>query len=91
MGGVYELHLAIHPSTTDDERAKAIVDKLSEQRRVEYLGGSWWRTEYLDYEDREAAGHALHADLSAIDEHWGEVLHAGYMNRPDDTPEPLDH
>ena len=35
-----------------------------------------WRTEYLDYEDREAAGHALHADLSAIDEHWGEVLHA---------------
>ena len=44
MGSVYELHLAIHPSITDDERAKAIVDKLSEQRRVEDLGGSWWRT-----------------------------------------------
>ena len=47
--------------------------------------------EYFDFEDREAAGHALHADLKAIDEHWGEVLHAGYMDRPDDTPEPLDH
>jgi hypothetical protein len=88
---VYELHLAITASSTDDERARAIVAKLSEQRRVEDIGGSWWRTEYLDHEDREAAAAALHADLRAIDEHWGEVLHAGYMHPPDDTPEALDH
>jgi hypothetical protein len=88
---VYELHLAIKAERFADERARAIVEKLSEQRQVEDLGGSWWRTEYHDFEDREAAAHALHADLSAIDEHWGEVLHAGYMNRPGDTPEPLDH
>ncbi len=90
MGSVYELHLAIKASSTDDERARAIVDKLSKQRQVEYVEGSWWRTEYADFEDRAAAAHALHADLSSIDEHWGEVLVAGYMDRPDDTPEPLD-
>ena len=91
MGGVYELHLAIKSPSADDDRARAIVDKLSEQRRVEYIEGSWWRVDYVDFEDREAAAHALHADLSAIDEHWGEVLVAGYMDRPGDTPEPLDH
>jgi hypothetical protein len=88
VGSVYELHLAIKSPSGADERAKAIVDKLSEQRQVEYLGGSWWRTDYFDFEDREAAAHALHADLHAIDEHWGEVLAAGYMDRPGDTPEP---
>ena len=91
MGSVYELRLAIKSPSADDERAKAIVDKLSEQRQVEDVRGSWWRTEYLDFEDREAAAHALQADLHAIDEHWGEVLKAGYMERREDTPEPLDH
>jgi hypothetical protein len=91
VGSVYELHLAIKAHGTADERARAIVAKLAERRQVEDLGGSWWRTDYFDFEDREAAAHALHAELSAIDEHWGEVLHAGYMNRPDDIPEPLDH
>jgi hypothetical protein len=88
MGSIHELHLAIKSPSADDERAKAIVDKLSEHQEVEYLGGSWWRTEYVD-EDREAAAHALHADLKAIDEHWGEVLVAGYMDRPEDRPEAL--
>ena len=88
MGSVYELHLAIKAPPADDERARAIVRKLSEQRHIEDLGGSWWRADYFDFEDREAAAHALHTDLRAIDEHWGEVLHAGYMNRPKDTPEP---
>ena len=55
MGSVYDLRPAIKSPTADDERAKAIVDKLSEQRQVEDLGGSWWRTEYFDFEDREAA------------------------------------
>ena len=92
MASVYELHLAIKSPSADDERAgKSIVNKLSDQRQVEDLGGSWWRTEYFDFEDREAAAHALHADLKAIDKHWGEVLHAGYMARPEDPPEPLDH
>ncbi len=89
MGSVHELHLAIKSPSADDERARAIVDKLSEQRQVEYLGGSWWSMQYVG-EGREAAAHALHADLKAIDEHWGEVLRAGYMNRPEDTPEPVD-
>jgi hypothetical protein len=88
VGSVYELHLAIKSPSAADERAKAILDKLSEQRQVEYLGGSWWRTDYVDFEDREAAARALHAELHAIDEHWGEVLAAGYMARPGDTPEP---
>ena len=89
MGSVFELHLAIASPSADDERARAIVGKLAEQRQVEDLGNSWWRTEYVDFEDRDAAAHALHADLKAIDEHWGEVLHAGYMNRPEDRPEPI--
>ena len=88
MGNAYHLHLAIKSPSADDERAKAIVDKLSEQRQVEDLGGSWWRIDYFDFEDRAAAAHALHADLHALDEHWGEVLVAGYMDRPEDTPEP---
>ena len=69
MDSVYELHLAIKSPRVNDDRAKAIVDKLSEHRRVEYLGGAWWRTEYIDFEDRAAAANALHADLRAIDEH----------------------
>ena len=89
MGSVYELHLAIKSPPSSDDRAKAIVEQLSARRPVEYLGGSWWRTEYFDFEDRKAAAKALHAELKAIDEHWGEVLHAGYMNPPDDTPEPI--
>ena len=89
VAGVYELHLAIKSPSPDDERAKAIVAKLSEQRQVEDLDGSWWRTDYSDFQDHGAAVHALHADLRAIDAHWGEVLVAGYMNRPGDTPEPL--
>ena len=63
MGSVYELHLAIKAPPTDDARARAIVRKLSEQRHVEDLGGSWWRADYFDFEDREAAAHALHTDL----------------------------
>jgi hypothetical protein len=89
VGSVYELHLAI--KSADEERARAIVAKLSEQQRVADQEGEWWRTEYVDFEDRDAARDALHADLKAIDEHWGEVLVAGYMDRPEDTPEPLDH
>ena len=82
MACVYELHLAIKSPSPDDERAKAIVAKLSEQRQVEYLDGSWWRTDYSDYEDHGAAVHALHADLRAIDAHWGEVLRRGLHEPP---------
>ncbi len=80
MGSVYELRLAIKVESADDERARAIVDKLSEQRPVEDLGGSWWRTEYLDFEDREAAAGALLADLKVMDDRWDDVLVAGYMD-----------
>ena len=85
MGSIHELRLSIKPGA-DEERARAIVDKLSDQRRVEDLGGTWWRTEYPDFGDRKAAADALYADLRAIDKHWGEALQAGYM--PEDTPEP---
>ena len=89
MGSVYTLHLAIKSPSADEDRAKAIIDTLAEQRRVEPDGDAWWRTEYADFEDRRAATDALHADLRAIDEHWGEVLAAGYMEHPGDTPEAL--
>lgn len=85
----YELYLASPPGPDyAHDRAKEIVHKLSEQRQVDALGESWWRTDYDGSEDIGAAVTRLAADLTAVDPKWDQVLVAGYMKQPENPSAP---